>query len=315
MSATLAPAVDLEHPVFVIGVGRSGTSLVQAMLDAHPALAFPPETHVFRRYVADEVARARREARGPAAFAAELERDEDFARAGVPAAELVDLDAPLDVLAVFRRLLARCAEAQGKPRVGDKDPRNIDYLPALHLAFPGAHVLHVVRDPRDVLLSRTKAAWSAARPWWSHALIYREQPRRGRRLGAALFGARYHELRYEALLAEPEARLREVCAALELDFSPAMLADFGASAARLVDQRELSWKRETLGPLLAANAGKWRAGLRPAQVRFTEAMCAEAFDELGYERSQADASAWTLAEPVLGLGARLAYDWKLRRSA
>jgi hypothetical protein len=256
-------AVDLERPVLVCGVGRSGTSLLQSMLNAHPELAFPPETHFFRRHVMpgelDAWGGPEREA-----LRMRLADDTDFARAGVDPAVVLAADSPLGG---FRALLAEVARAQGKRRVGDKDPRSIDCLPELARAFPEARVVHVVRDPRDVLVSRMKAAWSAHRPWWVHPLIQAEQLRRGRTEGPACFGERYLEVRY-----------------LELDFVPEML-DFGASARSLVDARELSWKKETLGPLLAGNAGKWRAALTPFQVAWTEAVCAESFDELGYRRA------------------------------
>lgn len=307
-------AVDLERPVFIIGVGRSGTSLLQSMLDAHPDLAFTPETHFYRRYVADVVQRTKLEGRGVLAFMRLIETDAEFARAGVPMEALVDRGDLLDLEEVFRRLLERAALIRGKCRVGDKDPRNIDYLPALARSFPQALVLHVVRDPRDVVLSRTKAAWSAARPWWVHPLIYREQLRRGRRLGPRLFGPRYLELAYEDLISSPAEALHRVCEHVGLDYSPEML-EFGESARRLVDERELQWKKETLGPLLARNSGKWREGLSSAQVSFTEAVCREAFEQLGYERAGGSFSPWHLAAPLLVPGSRLAYDWKLRRRA
>ena len=51
--------VDLERPVLVCGIGRSGTSLLQSMLNAHHDLCFPPETHFFRRFVAEHRTRVR----------------------------------------------------------------------------------------------------------------------------------------------------------------------------------------------------------------------------------------------------------------
>ncbi len=307
-----SPTCDLERPVFIIGVGRSGTSLLQSMLNAHPDLAFTPETHFFRRYVADEQKRRSFEQAGKRAFAATLSADEDFARAGISVDTVLADGTQLDLLESFRSLLRAGAEAAKKTRVGDKDPRNIDYLPALARDFPGALVLHVIRDPRDVLLSRTKAAWSAPRPWWSHPLIYREQLRRGRALGAQLFGARYLEVRYEALITDAEATLREVCEHIGLEWSVSML-EFSASAATLVAQRELPWKKETLGPLLADNTGKWREGLTTTQVRYTERVCSEAFDELGYQRSDDERSYLGVITPALRGAATLAYDWKLSR--
>ena len=89
MSAPEVRAVDVERPVVICGVGRSGTSLLQSMLNAHPELCFPPETHVFRRYVANAAARRRYESLGPLALQAALQADADFARAGIEAGDFV----------------------------------------------------------------------------------------------------------------------------------------------------------------------------------------------------------------------------------
>ncbi|MEO1696038.1 MAG: sulfotransferase [Planctomycetota bacterium] len=278
--------VDVARAIVVCGVGRSGTSLLHSMLNAHPSLAFPPETHFFRRYVAADGARRRIAAGTVHAFAHELSGDEDFARAGVPPGEVLadEADGAIDTARVYGRVLERIARAAGKPRVGDKDPRCIDFIPALAEALPTARVVHVVRDPRAVVLSRTKAAWSASRPWWAHALLAQEQLRRGRREGRALFGEGYLEVRYERLLADPEGELTRICDHCGVEYRAEML-DFGASARALVGEREMSWKRETLGPLLTGNDEKWRAQLPAEQVAFVEAVCVEAFDGVGYPRS------------------------------
>jgi len=278
--------VDLDRVVLVCGVGRSGTSLLQSMLNAHPDLALPPETHFFRRYVAPARTRRAYASGSVAAFGEVLEADEDFARAGV-APEVVlgsERDGAIDLARVHGRLLRAWAAAEGKSRVGDKDPRNLDFLPELARAYPRAYAVHIVRDPRAVVQSRTKAAWSARRPWWSHALIAQEQLRRGRRSGVEHFGERYLEVRYEALVADPAEQLARIAEHVGVAFDAAML-DFGASAERLVGADEMSWKKETLGPLLPGNVDKWRDALSPAQLRFIEGVCTEAFERLGYERS------------------------------
>lgn len=287
-------AIDVERPVLVCGVGRSGTSLLQSMLGAHPDLSLPPETHFFRRYVVKARLRESLELAGAEAFAATLGEDEDFARAGIAPEELLEgapgrsIGERLDLVKLYARLLELWAARDGKTRVGDKDPRNLDFLPELRAAFPRALVLHIVRDPRAVVDSRTRAEWSKDRPWWAHALLAQDQLRRGRRVGAELFGDAYLEVRYESLLAAPEAELTRVCEHIGLEFDAAML-DFGETARRLVKGAEMSWKKETLGPLLTGNAEKWRERLEPRQVAFIEAVCTEAFDTLGYERSAARA--------------------------
>lgn len=310
-AAIEAEGVDARRPVLVCGVGRSGTSLLQSMLNAHPALALPPETHFFRRYVARRGLRKSLEVAGAPTFAERLAGDDDFQRAGISAEELLRPfeGRRLDLAAAYARLLATWAARDGKARVGDKDPRNLDFLPELHGVFPEAFVVHIVRDPRAVVESRTRAAWSKNRPWWAHALLAQDQLRRGRRVGEELFGDRYLELRYEALLADPEGELGRVCRHVDLPYDPAML-DFGGSARRLVGEREMSWKKETLGPLLPGNAEKWRERLDPRQVAFVEAVCTEAFDALGYERTAGRGHA---GHGLLRLGVRGANAWRRRR--
>lgn len=322
MKPRLHPPGD---PILICGVGRSGTSLLQSMLHAHPSVVFPPETHFFRRYLANSPRRRSLEEQGPTAFADRLAEDADFARAGVDIDSLIERSVlgsskGFRLLDVFRTFLATVAEREGAERVGDKDPRNIDHLPALRSAFPRAHVVHVIRDPRDVLLSRTKAAWSASRPWWLHPMIYREQLARGRRQGVRHFAKRYIELRYEDLITDPVTVLQRVCDHVGIDYDPAML-DFGQAARGLVDEREMSWKRETLGPLLPDNTGKWKKALSPTQVRWTERLCGRALKDHGYPKaalpdqpSMGERIALGGA-PLLALGAGLGYAARLRFDA
>ena len=196
----------LETPLFIIGVGRSGTSLLQSMLNAHSEITFLPETHFFRNYVAYPNVRRRMEALETDALSHVLDQDSDFLRAGIPPGELIafsEADSP-DMVELYDILLQRYMENEGGNIVGDKDPRNIDHLRAMHSVYPKARVIHIIRDPRDVVLSRMKAAWSAHRPYWLHLLIYRAQLGEGRRLGKRLFGASYLEIQYEHLLRFPK---------------------------------------------------------------------------------------------------------------
>lgn len=286
----MEPAEAPFEPVIVCGVGRSGTTLLQTMLAAHPQLCLPPETAFFRKYVANGRRRRSLEKAGPKALVELLARDEEFARAGIPPAELLSAwlrepRRPLQMDEVYRQLLLEFAYRdrgdRGPALVGDKDPKNIEFLPELAAAYPQARVLHIVRDPRAVLASRMKAAWSRDRPWWMHPLVQSTQWRCGRRQGPRLFGARWMELRYEDLLADPEGKLREVCAHLGLDFDPAML-NFADAARRLVAPSELDWKRNNLGPLQTGNANKWRSELGPREVAWVETVCAAAMRTHGY---------------------------------
>ncbi len=282
--------VDVDRLILVCGVGRSGTSLIQSMLNAHPKISFPPETHFFRRYLpnrsrADALAR-----RGPLRFRKLIEKDQYYRRLGMDVGELLNPyvrgERDFSPGDVYRRMLCLYASKAGAERVGDKDPKAVDYIRALALTFPSAYIVHIVRDPRDVLASRMKAAWSSRWPWWLHVLVYAIQISRGKDDGRQLFRDRYMEVKYEDLIANPVETLTTVCKHIGIEFDMGMLA-FGRSAGQLVAEEEMQWKKETLGPLLTENKGKWHKVLSPRQIFFTEIVCSNVFDEFGYRRVRA----------------------------
>jgi hypothetical protein len=228
-----------------------------------------------------------------------LEADALVGRLGIGRAELRGLvlaqGAGFTALRLYRELLAvYCGRRQDAAFIGDKDPRSVELLALMKRLFPEAFVIHIVRDPRDVLASKKKAQWSRGRSALAHLFAHRVQARLGREWGARLFGNRYVEVRYEDLIAEPAAVLGRICATLGIAFHARML-EFSTSSRELVAQDELEWKRETLGPLLADNRDKWSAELTPWEIALADAVCRDALREHGY-RGAGD----------LGLCARLA---------
>jgi len=283
--------VNPASPVFVVGVGRSGTSLVQSMLAAHPAFGFPPETGFFRRYVARGVLRRLARQGGTMAVAERLASDERLRRLRVPARELVaraERPGSLSDASIYRELLMAYAPAGSGVRAGDKDPRTVEHLGLLHRVYPEGYVVHVIRDPRDVLASKKAADWSRGRPVLRHVLAGRAQLRLGRRDGRRHFVDRYVEVFYEDLLRAPEVTLRRLCAGVSVRYDPAML-EYRDAAAELVARDEMQWKAETLGPLLTGNVDKWRGVLTAREAHLTEKACVEAMRAGGYTPGRGNA--------------------------
>ncbi|HIP72806.1 MAG TPA: sulfotransferase, partial [Anaerolineae bacterium] len=208
-------------PIFIVGVGRSGTTLVQSMLNAHPQVCFPPEVHFLRRYVASGKADALYAGGGFAALLADLESDEMVQRLAVDIDRVlqgvVAEAQPFQSICLYTALLKAYALAD-RVHIGDKDPRSIEFLPTIYHFFPDAYVIHVIRDPRDNIVSRMNAAWSGGRSFYRHLFVYNAQLRMGRRWGRELFAGRYVELVYEQLISRPEETLWHICRALAIDF-------------------------------------------------------------------------------------------------
>jgi hypothetical protein len=146
----------------VVGVGRSGTTLLRLMLDAHPELAIPPETH----FVPAVIERAKGGA-GSEALIAELTGVRGWDELGVDAGQLrerVPAAAHGDAATVLRAFYALAAEARGKTRWGDKTPIYVTRMRAISATLPEARFVHLIRDGRDVALSRRRRGMGEGKP-------------------------------------------------------------------------------------------------------------------------------------------------------
>ena len=282
--------MDEITPIIVVGVGRSGTTLVLSMLDAHPAIESIPENFFVIRHVAAHPVATRME------FKASLDACPKLPRTGITSKDLLDEfeSDTINAADLYRRFLAISADRAGCRIVVDKAPKYIEWLSLFARMVPNAIIVHVLRDPRDVVLSRRKAEWSAGRHDLLHVLAYRAQVKIGRKDGRSLFGDRYVEVVYERLIADPREELTPILEKLGLSFDDQMLT-FHRSAKRLVAEDEAGWKQNVTRPLMKDNVNKWMAAMTPREIEAIEAACWPVFAEGLYNRRKRD-SGLTLRE-------------------
>jgi len=263
--------------VYIVGVGRSGTSLLQSMFAAHEQVSCLPETSFIRRYVATGKLNNLYETNGLEAVIDQLKHDPYFERTGLVAETLITeaLNQKIPLDAALYRCVQNAFFTKDKHVLVDKDPRLIEYLPLIRLVANKTHIIHIIRDPRDVLASKKKAGWSKSGHVWKHVFANRVQIKLGRYFGPKLFSDNYHEVIYEELIAEPDRALSALCRDIGLNYSDKMLS-FGEAAKKLVSKTEESWKKETFGPLLQNNKGKWKNSLSNNEIRLLELCCNDA---------------------------------------
>jgi hypothetical protein len=279
-AAALAADPLRSAPFFIVGSPRSGTALVRLMLDGHPRLAVPPESH----FVVALAARRHRLSRRPQEAIARICDRHRFRAFGLDpgaVAAMAERAGPATYAEAVRAVFGAYAAACGKARWGDKTPGHVGHIGLLARLFPDAQFIHVVRDGRAV------AAWVAGMPFGpadpvAAAFWWRRRVRDGRRAGARLGPARYMELRLEDLIADPERALRAVLAFLGEPWSPAVLDHRGRAEAFLAG----SERRRRIHPHVVrpptAGLRDWRAGLDRRTARLVEAACAPLLAELGY---------------------------------
>ncbi len=288
-----AAAVD-RVPFFVVGADRSGTTLLRLMLNAHPRLRIPRETHFLtdlmdalppdRPLRAEEVEQAytiisTHEWWPQWGADTETLRKTLLALAQPSLAEVID--------AVYRRV----NNPDGKPRWGDKTPIYIRDIRRLHAVFPAAKFVHVIRDGRDVCVSLRQVAWWG-RNILKRAYYWSTSVRRGRDAGAALGPDRYLEITYEALVLDAEGTLRRVCAFLDEAYDPCM-AEYYRGAADEIAPGEQAIHAKTLRPPQPADVGRWPAELNGVDVAAFELVAGETMDLVGYARKYPALAPWS----------------------
>jgi hypothetical protein len=278
--------------VFFVGCSRSGTTLLQRIGDAHPELAIVPEQQWLPRWWEWGIALT------PEGMVTRdvldmLLADRRFALLELPfrrVTALVESDHPKHYSRFVTELFDLHGELRGKPLVGEKTPKYVRYLPTLSELWPHAKFVHLIRDGRDVALSLLdwdKSERNVARfPTWEEdpvataALYWGWNVQLGRDGGAVLGPNRYYELRYEALVAEPQSECRKLCDFLALDYGPGMLRFYeGKTRSKPGLSAKKSWQPVTPG------LRNWQEQMAPGDVARFEAVAGALLEELGYPRA------------------------------
>ena len=227
--ATTVPGSDL--PVFVIGMPRSGTTLVEQILASHPAIAGAGELSTLQNLV--------NQAGGYPALASALTPENEATLGGHY------LDAVTPLAGNHRRLV-------------DKMPSNFLFAGLIHRILPEARIIHVRRDPADTCLSCYTKLFTREQLFSYDqvelARFHRGYERLIEHWRGVLPADRFLEVRYEDVVADIESEARRLIDFCGLDWSPACL-DFHQTV-RPIRTASVNQVRT---PLYASSIGRWRS--------------------------------------------------------
>jgi len=279
--------------IFMVGEQRSGSNLLRLILNESPDIAGPHPPHVLQRMMP------------LVSLYGDLERDEMFARMVDDVCRLVEHNpVPWEgidemggfdrdevrtrcrensLIAVFGAVMDIYAEGQGAQGWVCKSMQNIRWAEELKAYFDRPKFLYLYRDPRDVALSFTKAVIGDKHPYFvTRQWVELQQLCLAQRdrLGADQF----FSLRYEALIAEPETVVRDLCRFLEIEFHAGMLEFHRSREANRTSICSELWQNVSR-PIIGTNSGKFLEGLGEEQTRIVESLAGPVMDTLGYERA------------------------------
>ena len=282
-------AVNLEQrPVFVMGSERSGTTLLMTILGCHLRIAVPEVTWYYPRFrpylftygdlaevrnfnvLVDEMVHGLRKPFfgmdvNPAVFGTEI-----GARA---------LATEQSFAGIFSAMLGYFAEHCGKPRWGEKTPYNLFYIEQVLADFPNAQIVFITRDGRDASAEFLEASFGPTNIY-AAAELWRIGQQAVKSWRERLRLDQWYDVRYEDLVREPIAELKNLCRFLEEDFSEELLEFHRTPTAQgrgqTKDNAALAF------PISDRYVGRYKQELSLRDQRIMAWVAGDTLEELGY---------------------------------
>lgn len=269
-------------PIFIVGVHRSGTTLLRYMLNSHPDIYIPPESDFIPRFFlrnpdkeisVHDVDRKLQIIFSKYRFVREWK--------GQPPNITIFNDyekTPNGFLTCIYQLYAKQYNAH---RWGDKTPIYCSYIPLIDSIFPDAQFIHIIRDGRDVALSMLEKwgkrdfhidIYFTAKNWVRRISQARQE-------GMPLGRERYLEIHYENLVENPKRELIKVCTFLGERYFPAM------SEPHILGESDIepgSFHDSIRNPPSTKRINRWKEGLSSSDLHIFEFIAGDLLVELGY---------------------------------
>ncbi len=260
----------IHSRVFLVGCARSGTTLLQSLLGAHPQIATFPETHFFQRAVP-----GRRLARaiGLSSRYAPIQVHQFLLEAGHLNLEPLY---PLRSLflrrstAGFIRILDAIAQEQNRSIWLEKTPGHLYHIETIEALVPEVKFIHLIRAGRDVTASlyaitrEYDNAWDHPMTvdeciyWWVDAI-----PRSAKYVGRP----GHYYVRYENLVEQTREVLVPICQFLGLEYDDEMLTRYPKVAREITGQHE-PWKLGAESPINKRVARSFESVFNEEQRRY-----------------------------------------------
>jgi LPS sulfotransferase NodH len=286
-----------ENIFFIVGTSRSGSTLLQSMLNTHSKITIPPETHFFHSLSALLQWNKRLE---PAEFRSRLIdfwyrhktrlRDLGLDQQQIrKQAEQLELSEPIDL---FSLQLTAYRMQRGKEVVGEKTPRHIRHIDQILSYFPQAKIISLFRDPRATANSEINAQFGSpsvmitTQRWREYVELHHQYQQR-------LPEDIYMMTRYRDLIDDPAGTLEHIINHLGYEFEEEMLQYYRRDQEEQgFAPGEMDWKNETLEPLKTNKNESWKTELSDWQVAIVEETAGSWLPYMGYDAQMDKMNVW-----------------------
>jgi hypothetical protein len=274
----------MDHePIFIVGCPRSGTTLLQCMLEAHPEIAIPQETSFLNLSRFHLLQRKRDpEKISHKEFEQMFLQSRHFARLNIPIQHVQDELASIPDPkwhSVWIATLRAYQKKRGKKYIGEKTPHHILHIEEIFRIFPQSKVLLLIRDPRAVVASLLKTDFSpkstadCSMQWLTlnaSGLHYSQ-----------IYPQNIFPIKYENLVSCPKDTLLAICHFLQIPFNNSML-DYHLQPHLDLNFSVEPWKIGVTHTLYSDSILRWQQELKATDIQSIETRCGTLMRLWGY---------------------------------
>ncbi len=282
-----------ELPMFfILGRPRSGTTLLRTLFDAHPNVAIPLECAFIINMESKYGNVKNWDEEKLLSFFTDVQLHIKFDTWKL---NLDDLKADLllykgeytfqDICKVVYLNYNSIFNKEKIAWIGDKNPVYATYTPKLLKLFPDAKFIHLMRDPRDNIISLKNVDFEGP---FVALLAYRwvHSAKRIFRLKQK-YPERFYTIRYEDLVKDPHRYYREMCDFLNVPFN-SLVFDFYKRGPEVLKaynvELVMKYHKSLLSPINADKVDVWKKQLPETDIRVTENVAGGWLEKYGYER-------------------------------
>ena len=272
---------EQNPPVFILGVQRSGTTLLRLILNSHSYIAIPEEAAFLRpiikkKYIYNEIS-----GKDLKRIYNYLKNSPHYALWNYDSSKFLnwlEMQHSISLKEFINNLYMSYAESEGKIIWGDKTPSLLRKVDLLYRLFPEAKFIHIVRDGRDVFDSRrrmdsTKDNAAVMAIEWCYK-IYKTE-----RFLELLPPSNKYTLRYEDLLINPEETVKNLCGFMQVEYEPQMM-DFYKKSKYYVGSHH---SKLIFKPITSENLQKWKLNLSGKEIKVLSLLAKRYLKKYGYE--------------------------------
>ncbi len=250
-------------PIFIVGLPRSGTTMLAAVLARHPNIAIPPETHFFSEYLP-------KKNQSVPITPAIIEQFVIHPR--IKDMQLLENDVlpnfgkyESNYSGLFQCALEVYAKKAGKSRVGEKSPTHLKHVDKIIQWYPDAKIICIVRDGRDVVKSLIAAPW-IHNNLIKHCIMWCEQMQLIEEL-TEYYSNSVIAIKYEDLLLDPPRVIAAICEFCSENYYDQMLESQKTS---VVPEWEMGWKGNADSNFDPSKIAMWKSKCTNNELKLME---------------------------------------------